>query len=493
MMPRGTSSKLATWPTLYLAEADVHTGVVAEIQSAFPFMRHRNFSRRDFLKTTSLALPLAAAGCASISGGRAGVATTPDDFVRVRDGHFEIRGQPYSYVGTNLWYGCYLGAPALPGGRDRLVRELDRLQGIGVNNIRLLAGSETSPLVGAIPRGITRAPGDYDEDLLQGLDFCLAEMARRNMRGILFLSNYWQWSGSFAQYVRWVTGEAIPDPDKPVMAHGDWGAFMRFSARFYRTPAAIALYREYVAFLINRRNTVNGRRYRDDPVIMTWELANEPRPGTDDADEQSVEVFCQWVDETARFIHSEAPHQLVCTGSEGIWGCLKKPEVFIKAHASPAIDYVTVHMWLKNWGWLRDPMLSEEYKKAALRARDHVEQHTVIGTDTLHKPLVLEEFGLPRDHEKYDPASPTTARDDYYRRMFDQVAESCQAGRALQGANFWTWAGEGRAGNTNPYSAATLTGDPFCEPQGLNSVFDTDKGTLAVVARANQKLAALVT
>jgi hypothetical protein len=33
-------------------------------------------------------------------------------------------------------------------------------------------------------------------------------------------------------------------------------------------------------------------------------------------------------------------------------------------------------------------------------------------------------------------------------------------------------------------------GDPFCEPQGLNSVFDTDTTTLAVIAQANQKLAA---
>ena len=71
---------------------------------------------------------------------------------------------------------------------------------------------------------------------------------------------------------------------------------------------------------------------------------------------------------------------------------------------------------------------------------------TVLATDTLHKPLVLEEFGLPRDHEKYAPESPTTARDEYFRRMFEQVAESCQAGRALQGANFWAWGGEGRAG-----------------------------------------------
>ena len=29
--------------------------------------------------------------------------------------------------------------------------------------------------------------------------------------------------------------------------------------------------------MIMRTNTVNGRRYRDDPTIMSWELMNEPR------------------------------------------------------------------------------------------------------------------------------------------------------------------------------------------------------------------------
>jgi mannan endo-1,4-beta-mannosidase len=149
-------------------------------------------------------------------------------------------------------------------------------------------------------------------------------------------------------------------------------------------------------------------------------------------------------------------------------------------------------MWLKNWGWLKDFQLGPDYETAAVKARDHVERHTVIATDTLHKPLVLEEFGLPRDHEKYDPASPTATRDDYFGRMFNQVVDSCKAGRALQGANFWTWGGEGRAGAGKPDSAAALTGDPFCEPQGLNSVFDTDKSTQMVVAQANEKLAAIV-
>jgi len=68
--------------------------------------------------------------------------------------------------------------------------------------------------------------------------------------------------------------------------------------------------------------------------------------------------------------------------------------------------------------------------------------------------FVLEEFGLPRDHEKYGPERPTTARDEYFRRMFDQVAESCQAGRALMGANFWAWGGEGRTGRRHEFSRA---------------------------------------
>lgn len=450
-------------------------------------MKSTSTCRRRFIKTTALALPLAASGCVNFSAGKTGA----DEFVRVRDGKFELRGKPYFYVGANVWYCCYLCDPALPGGRARFVRELDQLRKIGVNNIRLLAGSETSPLAGAIPRGITRAPHEWDEDLLRGLDFCLAEMARRDMRGVLFLSNYWQWSGSFAQYVRWITGEEIPDPDKPAIAKGDWQAFMRFSARFYHTPAAVELYREYAARLIQRKNTVNGRIYRDDPAIMTWELANEPRPGTnDESGDQNAPAFSGWLDATARFIHDRAPRQLVCSGSEGVFGCLQKPDLFIASHKSPAIDYVTVHMWLKNWGWIEDPQLGADFEIAAGKARDHVEMHTKIATDTLKKPLVLEEFGLPRDHEKYAPDAPTTARDEYYRRMFDQVAESCQAGRALQAANFWAWGGQGRA-SAPENSAGKFLGDPPCEPQGLNSVFATDTSTLAVIARANEKLGAM--
>ncbi len=452
-------------------------------------MNH-HISRRNFIKTSALALPLIAAGCAGTGKNFTRRRKPGSDFVTIRDGRFELRSRPYFYVGTNFWCGCYLSDASLAGGRARMIRELDRLQSIGVNNIRLLAGSEKSPLAGSLPSAITRAPHDYDEALLEGLDFCLAEMAKRDMRGIPFLSNYWQWSGGFAQYVRWVTGSTIPDPDLPTLGKGDWSNFMKFSARLYTTSEANELYRGYVSKIIHRRNTINGRLYRDDPTIMTWEIANEPRPGVD-AKDNSVPIFARWVDETARFIHDKDPNHLVCTGSEGIHGCLDNAEDFVECHKSPAVDYVTVHMWLKNWSWLKHFELGPEYQQAAARAKAHVEEHNVLATEKLQKPLVMEEFGLPRDHEKYAPDSPTTVRDDYYRRMFDQVADSCKAGRALQGANFWAWAGEGRAGSGPKDSAAELMGDPFSEPQGLNTVFDTDKSTLTVIAQANEKLAAI--
>src|SRR3954468_908926 len=122
-------------------------------------MKTRLHSRRSFIKVGALTLPLFASGCAPFSIGK----NTGNEFVRVRDGRFELQGKPCFYVGANMWFGCYLSDAALPGGRQRLVRELDRLQKLGVKNIRLLAGSETSPLIGAIPRGITRAPHEYDE------------------------------------------------------------------------------------------------------------------------------------------------------------------------------------------------------------------------------------------------------------------------------------------------------------------------------------------
>ena len=128
-------------------------------------------------------------------------------------------------------------------------------------------------------------------------------------------------------------------------------------------------------------------------------------------------------------------------------------------------------MWLKNWGWLKDPQLGPDFEMAAGKARDHVEQHTVLATDTLNKPLVLEEFGLPRDHENYSPDIPDPARDEYYRRMFDQVAESCRAGRALQAREFLGLGRRRPRRRAKMDSAAALHGRPVLRTAGIEFGF----------------------
>src|SRR5688572_24121291 len=103
-------------------------------------------------------------------------------FVTVKGRHFLLDGKPYYFAGANLWYGMYLGSPGKTGDRARLNKELDQLASRGMTNLRVLAISETSELKRAVRPAVLLAPKHIDETLWQGLDFLLAEMAKRDMK-----------------------------------------------------------------------------------------------------------------------------------------------------------------------------------------------------------------------------------------------------------------------------------------------------------------------
>lgn len=48
-------------------------------------------------------------------------------------------------------------------------------------------------------------------------------------------------------------------------------------ALFFSDRDSKQLYKRFVKTIIQRRNVINGRIYRDDPTIMAWSLINEPR------------------------------------------------------------------------------------------------------------------------------------------------------------------------------------------------------------------------
>ena len=418
------------------------------------------------------------------------VAPSGDGFVRVEGTHFVLDGKPYRFAGANFWYGAYLGAPGDLGDRERLIAELDQLKEAGIDNLRVLAMSEASGFKRGVSPAIMTAPGEYDEQLLQGIDFLLDEMAKRDMKAVLYLNNFWQWSGGMSQYVEWFTGDSVSnhDPDKT----GDWNGFMLNSARFYAIPEAQALYREAIKHVIGRTNTINGKAYVDDPTVMSWQLANEPRPGSDTEGHENFPVFKQWIHDTAGYIGELAPKQLVSTGSEGAWGTLRSDELFYEAHESPNVDYLTFHLWPSNWSWMDHHDPAARLESGTVQAIDYIDRHIDLA-NRMGKPIVLSEFGLNRDKGSYDAASGTTARDTFYKSIYDRVYERAQAGDAIAGSNFWAWGGRGRTTNEDWMWKAgdPFTGDPPQVAQGLFSLFDSDTSTLQIVSDHAKAIRAL--
>jgi mannan endo-1,4-beta-mannosidase len=406
------------------------------------------------------------------------LATAPratPSFVKVEGRHFVLDGKPLYVRGTNLWYGAHLGRPSNPVGRRRLVRELDRLAKLGVNNLRVLGAAEQCDFPKTLRPAIQLAPGLLNEDMLRGLDFLIREADRRTMKLVVFLNNNWDWSGGIPQYLAWATG-------KPAVGLGGlpWKEWNRLHSTFFANEKAMAMFRDYIALILNRKNTLTGRRYRDEPAIMAWQLANEPRPGARQEDQEAVYAsFLKWVDATSAYIHSLDRNHLVSTGSEGNMGGLDSDDRFQSVHASKGIDYVTFHLWPRNWSWFNADQWAETIEATVRNAQDYAARH-IARSDALDKPVVLEEFGLDRDGGLTVDV-PTSSRDRLYAAVLSQIEESAAHGGSAAGSNFWLWGGEGRPPQLADAPDGIGAGDMLQEEAGRNTVFDCDTSTLKIL------------
>ncbi|MBV9216753.1 MAG: cellulase family glycosylhydrolase [Acidobacteria bacterium] len=412
--------------------------------------------------------------------GLAIVAQGQNRFVTVSGAQMLLGGKPYTFVGTNYWYGSLLPLEKDKNrGIKRLRHELDFLKEHGVTNIRLMAGAEGSgPMNGVTRVGPPLQPeqGKFAENVIHGLDVLLAEMAKRDMKAVIFLSNNWEWSGGFQQYLIWnnvISSDLYTR--KP-----DWDELRDVVAKFYTCEPCIAAYRKQVEYVISHTNSVNKRRYIDDPTIMTWELANEPRPMRP----ASNDAYLKWINESAAYIKSLDHNHLVTTGSEGWIGTVDKV-LFERSHASTDIDYITIHIWPKNWGWFKHGEMKAGIGSLEFESGVYFDMNWFLTRD-LNKPIIAEEFGLPRDKESASPTASTKYRNRFFKIMLDYVGPN----KGRPGVNFWAFGGSARPIKGQPFwkPGDELMGDPPMEEQGLNSVFDSDKSTWAVIDRFTKKV-----
>ncbi len=409
---------------------------------------------------------------------------TPDpnyqsSFIKVRGNQFYKNNKPYTFLGTNFWYGMNLGSKGPGGNRERLIRELDRLSALGVKNLRVVAGSEgpDKEPYRMLP-SLQTSPGKYNQDVLEGLDFLLSEMNKRDMVAVMCMNDFWNWSGGMSQYLVWA-GAANSIPYPPPNPGGDWWKFQTFTAQFYSNSKAVEMFNNHLRFIINRKNSITGKLYKEDPTIFSWELGNEPR-GVN-----NQEIFSSWVDQTSGLIKSLDKNHLVTTGSEGNTSSPSSGTDVVKDHLSKNIDYATIHIWVQNWGYYDPAKPEATYQPALDYALNYLQNH-LKQTATLNKPVVLEEFGISRDANNHEVGTPVTVRDKYYAALFNAVADNLKKqNNSLAGINFWAWAGEGRPRVPEGLwkLGDNFIGDPPHESQGWYSVYDTDISTKQVIKK----------
>lgn len=401
--------------------------------------------------------------------------------ITVKGTQFYKGDKPYSYVGTNYWYGGLLASKKV-GDRKRLLRELDLMKKNGIDNLRILVGADGGIYDYTVSPALQYEQGKYNADLLDGLDFLIAEMGKRNMYAVLYLNNNWEWSGGMSQYLEWNGFGKIPNPNiKP----NSWPQFMDYVKQYHSCEPCMVAFEKHIKYILGRTNAYTNKKYTEDNAIMAWQIGNEPRV----LSIENEKKFTAWLNKTIDLIDSLDSNHLISTGSEGKAGSNDDLATYERTHMNPKIDYLTMHIWPKNWGWFNAEDAKTTLPIAIEKATTYINEHVEVAKK-LGRPIVIEEFGLPRANESLLPNSSVLDRNAFYKAFFEKLVLSHSNNETLQGVNFWGFGGEGKA--VNP-SGKWNIGDPFTadppqEPQGLNTVFSTDKLTLELVKENNLKL-----
>ena len=182
-------------------------------------------------------------------------------------------------------------------------------------------------------------PGKFNEEAFKVTDMMLSLANEYGIRIIFSLLNNHQWMGGRPNYADF-RGKTADE--------------------FWTDPQLIDDFKLTVHFVINRKNTLTGVKYRDDKAILCWETGNE--------------LFSpvEWTNEICRYIRSLDKNHLIMDG----YFAGGKRTVREESVLEPSIDILSSHHYESN---------SYEITKNIRRNLDVIKGR---------KPYVIGEFGF---------------------------------------------------------------------------------------------------
>lgn len=227
-----------------------------------------------------------------------------------------------------------------------------------------------------------------------------------------------------------------------------FGSLDSYGSNHYSNPESIARFKAFISELLQHRNPLTGYSYGQDPAIMMWEIANEPRC-TSSCD---AEIFKQWADELSRHIKSLAPHHLVSIGAESSFGHNGTSDDFDfvrEVNDLTSIDAISAHMYPTAWNMSDDEVLA------------NIDQLAEVG-HVLNKPAYIGEFSWP-------VASEASVEQDLqirYERFVDWYAKAEEHKDVIGGLHAWQLSGLEWGNGGTPLDGCQWCAGPYGEPTG---------------------------
>jgi hypothetical protein len=221
---------------------------------------------------------------------------------------FQINGKPFKFLGAYI-PGWYWGQ--WKESDDEALITQARQAGITV--LHLMPPLYENPL------------GTVHEDLLKALDHFM-DIAQKNDMYIIFL---------------FTSGLALSRQDDLPFSNPDG------FAGIVQQPNLRQAYKDMVNLLINRVNSVNGRKYSEDPSILAWMLVEEfisaPFNYPNGFPNVTTTEIADWVQENATYIKSLDPNHLVTINTTATMDNFDQlNQDWTPIFKAPALDFIEV-------------------------------------------------------------------------------------------------------------------------------------------------------
>lgn len=335
-----------------------------------------------------------------------------NDFVKQAGPELRLNGKIFRFAGTNNYYLMYKSPVMVDD-------VLTTAAANGFNVMRMwgsleIGNQDGSNSINGKSDGVyfqywngTEPAYNDGPDGLQRLDYAIWKAGQLGIRLVIPFVNNWNAFGGMDQYVRWRGGNYHDD--------------------FYSDPVIRQWFKNWITHLLNRVNPLTGLAYKDDPTIMMWELANEPRCLSAGAYPRSpncnTQTLVNWAAEMSAYVKSIDNKHLVSVGDEGFYcipgatdwteNCGEGVDTLAFARL-PTIDVMSFHLYPDHWG------------KDAAWGTQWIQRH-FADARALRKPAMLGEYGYQ------DKAT----RNVVFKQWTDAVFDSGGAG-----ALYWILSGK---------------------------------------------------